>query len=84
MNQNIAVYIAGDSGIFFPGLVALCSVRQNNAVHAFDYYMCFDGVDLTAEMNSLLMKYDITFVDTAKLAVYGSRSEEHTSELQSL
>lgn len=71
MTDRIAVYVAGDAGIYFPGLVALTSIQKHNASHPFDYYMCFDGPDLTSEMADALAKHDIHFVDTADLNEYG-------------
>lgn len=72
MQTRIAVYIVGDSGIFFPGLVALRSIQDHNTSNPFDYFMCFDGKDLTGEMDAVLTENNIRFVDIAKLEAYGS------------
>lgn len=72
MTDRIAVYVVGDSRIFFPGLVALRSVQDNNVSNPFDYFMCFDGKDLTGEMDAVLREHDIRFVDIAVLHDYGS------------
>ena len=72
MSKNVAVYIVGDSGIFFPGLVALRSIQDHNAMNPFDYFVCFDGKDLTEEMESVLRAHSIRFVDIAELQPYGS------------
>lgn len=72
MSKNIAVYIVGDAGIFFPGLVALRSIQDHNLDNPFDYFMCFDQNDLTEEMNVVLKEHNINFVDIAELKPYGS------------
>lgn len=72
MSENIAVYMVGDSGIFFPGLVAFRSIQDHNADNPFDYFMCFDGQDLTENMRDVLSDHDIHFVDIAVLATYGT------------
>ena len=72
MVDRIAVYVAGDAGIFFPALVAFDSIQRHNTTNPFDYFMCFDGRDFTGEMDRLLAERDINFVDTKALAPYGS------------
>lgn len=72
MTKNIAVYIVGDAGIFFPGLVALRSIQDHNTTNPFDYFMCFDGKDLTGEMDAVLSENNIRFVDISELEAYGS------------
>lgn len=72
MINRIAVYIVGDAGIFYPGLVALRSIQDHNSTNPFDYFMCFDGRDLTGEMDAVLQEHNIQFVDIADLKTYGS------------
>lgn len=70
--NRIAVYIAGDSKIFFPGLVAFDSIQKYNRHLPLDYYMFFEGEGLTHKMELSLMQRDITFVDIAKLEEHGT------------
>lgn len=72
MIDRVAVYVVGDFSIFFPGLVALRSIQDNNTTNPFEYFMCFDGKDLTGEMDAVLKEHNICFVDIADLHVYGS------------
>lgn len=72
MTSRVAVYIAGDAGIYFPALVAFDSIQRHNTSNPFDYFVCFDGRDLTGEMDAALCKRNITFVDTAELTRHGS------------
>lgn len=71
-SQRIAIYVAGDANIFFPGLVALNSIREHNPHIPFDYFMLFDESDLSPRMRNLVDEYEINFIDTQKLEQYGS------------
>jgi lipopolysaccharide biosynthesis glycosyltransferase len=70
--KKIAVYIAGDSNIFFPGLVALNSIRIHNGHIPFDYFMFFEKDHLTPRMAELLETYGINFLDSTELDSFGS------------
>lgn len=72
MTEKVAVYVVGNSSIFFPGLVALRSIQDQNTTNPFDYFMCFDGKDLTGEMDAVLKEHDIHFVDISDLRSYGA------------
>jgi lipopolysaccharide biosynthesis glycosyltransferase len=70
--RRIAVYIAGDSKIFFPALVAFDSIQKYNRHLPFDYYMVFEGEGLTPQMKRSLLQRDIAFIDTAELEEHGT------------
>lgn len=61
--SKIPVYIAGDSNIFMPGVVCLNSIKVRNP-DIYEYYMCFDGADLTVDKKIILEKYGIKFLDS--------------------
>lgn len=66
--SDTALYVAGNSNIFFPALVALTSIEKHNPGQ-FDRFMCFEKAQLTPEMSTLLEFYGIQFVDTGSLDI---------------
>jgi lipopolysaccharide biosynthesis glycosyltransferase len=70
--RRIAVYIAGDSNIFFPALVAIDSIQRHNQHLPFDYFMSFEESGLTDQMRFSLTKRNITFVDVDSLGEHGT------------
>ncbi len=69
--MKIALFVAGDKNIFFPAVVALSSIDKSNP-GVFDLYICFDGNDLTAEMQEVLDYYNIRFIPKRDLEAFGS------------
>ena len=65
-DNNIAIYVAGDSNIFVPAIVAITSIQKRN-LNLFDFFICFDSDNLNAEKISILKKFHINFIDTATL-----------------
>lgn len=70
--ERLAVYIAGDHNIFFPGLVTLTTIRQHNPTAPIDYFMLFEGDGLTDRMEDLLTRHDIGFIPVESLNKYGT------------
>lgn len=70
--ERIAVYIAGDSNIFFPGLVTLTSMKQHNPFAPIDYFMLFNADGLTGRMRALLNKHEISFIPVEHLKEFGT------------
>lgn len=68
MQKKPAIFVAGDERIFFPALVALDSIQEQNP-DSFDAFMCFDGAKLTADMIKALEYHNIKFVDSKLLEV---------------
>lgn len=71
MAERLAVYIAGDHNIFFPGLVTLATIKQHNPTAPIDLFMLFDEAGLTPRMRELLDKYGINFIPVEALSEYG-------------
>lgn len=70
MNLNsgrIAVFVAGNSAIYFPALVALTSISRFNKHLPLDFFISFDEDDLTAEHASAFDNFGIKFVPSDSL-----------------
>lgn len=74
-DNRIAVYIAGDSKVYFPAVVAIESIQRMNPHLPLDFYISFDEEDLTAEHVEMFSRYRIDFVPTRKLNAFGSVDE---------
>lgn len=68
---RVAIYVAGDTAIYFPALVALTSIQTHNPDRPFDYYLSFEHDSLTDEMAATLRAYNIKFVPSEDLASFG-------------
>lgn len=75
IENRIAVYVAGDSKVYFPALVAMESIQRMNPHLPLDFYISFDEEDLTAEHVEMFSRYRIDFVPTRKLKEFGSVDE---------
>lgn len=64
--KKVALFIAGDANIFFPALVAMTSIHRYNS-KGFDYFMCFERSALSSDMQAVLDKYGINFIDSSAL-----------------
>jgi lipopolysaccharide biosynthesis glycosyltransferase len=69
--HSVAVFIAGDENIFFPALVALASVEEQNP-RRFRKFICFEKRGLTPDMIRLMARYDIEFIDANAVPTYES------------
>ena len=66
--NDTALFVAGDSNIFFPALVALTSISKHNP-GKFDFFMCFEKEHLTPRMQVLLDLHEIRFIDSTSLGI---------------
>ncbi|SMY04853.1 Lipopolysaccharide biosynthesis protein, LPS:glycosyltransferase [Brevibacterium aurantiacum] len=67
-SDRIAVFVAGNSAIYFPALVALRSIRRLNRHLPLDFFVSFEEADLSAEHAKMFDDYQITFVPSRELA----------------
>lgn len=75
---RIAVYVAGDENIYFPGLVALASVEHYNR-GTFDLFMATNVHSLDRNQLRTLRSYGITLIDIS--ALEGARGIERLGDL---
>lgn len=73
--DRVAIYVAGDSNIFFPALVAIESIQRHNRHLPLDYYLFFEEEGLTEEMQAELHKAGIRYVASSELAKHGDTSD---------
>ncbi|UTT40313.1 hypothetical protein NMP99_03115 [Glutamicibacter mishrai] len=73
--DRVAIYVAGDSNIFFPALVAIESIQRHNRHLPLDYYLFFEEEGLTGEMQAELHKAGIRYVASSELAKHGDTSD---------
>lgn len=64
--MKIALFVAGDKNIFFPAVIALTSIIENNP-YIFDAFISFPKIDLTDEMKDILHFYKINYVNPSIL-----------------
>lgn len=65
--DKIALFIAGDERIYFPALVTMLSIKENNP-DSFDYFLCFDRSKLSDSMFETLQDNGINFVDNKEFS----------------
>lgn len=75
LRDRAAVYIAGDSKIFFPAIVAFESIQKNNRHLPLDYYLFFEQEGLTEEMKAEIFRLGIRFVSSNELTAHGDTSD---------
>jgi len=63
---KVAIFVAGDKNIFFPAVIALNSIIENNP-DLFDAFISFPKKDLTNEMVDALEYYKINYIDSSLL-----------------
>ena len=72
--EKIAVFAAGNENIFFPALVTLTSIKENNQNNNFDYFMCFSGA--TKDKLGILDKYKIKYIDTKNVDLMDCKTSD--------
>lgn len=65
--RRFAVYVSGDSAVYFPGLVALESIRRLNPHLPLDLFMSFPEAALAPEHVAGFDEVGITFIPAAEL-----------------
>lgn len=73
--ERVAVYIAGNSDIFFPALVALDSIQKMNLHLPLDMFVIFDEEDLSQEHVKVFAQYGISFVPTEEILKHGTTED---------